>query len=125
MPSTLLLSMTWPFFFRPVMKDRVEWGSQPTSVDISSSVAPPSQESRSITCWFLVFGANFSAGAVGLAAGVFVMPVNDARAWQRIRFLVMRQQPVQQGATPVAGRRMHHQTGRLVDDTQVRIFEHD
>lgn len=55
------------------MKARVEWGNQPAVVDISSSVAPHSRESRSITCWFLVVGVDFMGAAVGLAVGIFAI----------------------------------------------------
>ena len=55
------------------MKERVEWGSQLASVDISSRVVPPSRESRSMTYWFLVGGADFSCEAAGLAFGFSVM----------------------------------------------------
>ena len=56
------------------------------------------------------------------AAGVFIQTVNNARARHLARFFVARQQAVEQRARPVTGRRVHHQTGRLVDDEQVIIF---
>ncbi len=36
--------------------------------------------------------------------------------------VVARQQAVEQGSRPVAGRRVHHQASRLVDDQQVLVL---
>jgi hypothetical protein len=57
--------------------------------------------------------------------GIAVEPVHDAGPRQAGRGRVVGQQAVEQGARPVARRRVHDQPGRLVDDQQVRIFEHD
>ena len=56
--------------------------------------------------------------------GVLVQPVHDAGTRQRRRARIARQQAVEHCARPVAGRRMHHQAGRLVDDQQVLVLEH-
>ena len=71
-------------------------------------------------------------GQIGLGhqhepRGVPVQPVNDAgpplgASGQR---RAPRDQRVDQGVVPVAGSRMHHQPGRLVDHGQVLVFEDD
>jgi len=52
------------------------------------------------------------------------MAVNNASSWQVRGSLVVRQQTVEQGATPVAGGRMHHHANWLVNDHEVRVFKH-
>ena len=56
------------------------------------------------------------------AGGILVQPVHDAGARQAGSAGVMGQQPVQQGAAPMPGGGVHHQTGGLVDHHQVRVF---
>ena len=63
-----------------------------------------------------------AAGQYHEAAGVLVEPVNNACPWQRCTGRVKRKQPIEQRASPVARRRVHHQTRRLVDHPQVRVF---
>ena len=59
------------------------------------------------------------------AAGVFVEPVDDAGARHLRERGTMRQQAVEQRARPVARRRMHHQTGRLVEHDHAVVFIHN
>ncbi|MCY1235749.1 hypothetical protein D9M72_483780 [compost metagenome] len=54
--------------------------------------------------------------------GFLVEPVHDARARQRRGGGVAVQQPVEHGAAPVAGSRVHHQPGGLVDHQQGVVF---
>ena len=56
------------------------------------------------------------------ATGVFVQAVNNARPGHVRGQRVQRQQAVEQGAAPIAGRGVHHQTRRFVDHPQMRVF---
>jgi len=62
-------------------------------------------------------------------AGVLVQPMHDPRPCDapdaRKRIPAMRQQSVDQRAVQIAGRRMHHQTRRLVDHQKIGILMHD
>lgn len=67
-------------------------------------------------------------GLQGLAdhhqtGGVLVQAVHDAGAGQLNCGWVMRQQAIQQGSRPVAGRRMHHQPHRLVHNHEILVLE--
>ena len=55
-------------------------------------------------------------------AGVLVKPVHNAGPRQAGRAGMVRQQPVHEGARPVACSRVHHQASRLVDDQHVAIL---
>ena len=55
------------------------------------------------------------------AAGVLVEPVDDACPGQVQNGGVQGQQAIEQGALPMPGRRMHHQTGWLVEHAQMLI----
>jgi outer membrane protein assembly factor BamD len=55
------------------------------------------------------------------AAGCLVQPVHDSRPGQAGQGGIVVQQRIQQGTGRVAGCRVHHQSGRLVDDQQVGI----
>ena len=48
--------------------------------------------------------------------------MHDAGTRQGRSPRIARQQAIEQGAAPVAGRRMDHQAGRLVDHQQVRVL---
>ena len=56
------------------------------------------------------------------ATGVLVQTMHDAGARQGSLRRKPMQQPVEQGAMPVARSGMHHQTGPLVHHQQVRVF---
>ena len=58
------------------------------------------------------------------AGGVLVQAVHDAGPGHLGQLGRVMQQRVEQGATPVATARMHHQTGRLVDDEDGLILVH-
>lgn len=55
-------------------------------------------------------------------AGFLVQTVYDARARYLAQFGTVRQQAVEQRPRPVARRRMHHQSGRFVDDDDGIVF---
>ena len=59
------------------------------------------------------------------ARGVLVEAMHDAGARQRGAGRIARQQGIEQGARPVARRRVHDHAGRLVDDQQVFVFVDD
>ena len=58
-------------------------------------------------------------------AGFLVEAVDDARARNLGQLGAMRQQTVEQRPRPVARRRMHHQSGRFVDDDDGIVFVND
>ncbi len=59
------------------------------------------------------------------AGGVLVEPVHDAGARQRRGAGMVREQPVEQRARPVARGRVHHQSGGLVEHQQVLVLVDD
>ena len=56
------------------------------------------------------------------AAGVLVEPVNNAGPWQQPSPFMMRKQAIEQRATPMARRRMDHQTHPFVENQQISIL---
>ena len=59
------------------------------------------------------------------STGVFVQPMNDAGTRQRFQLRHMRQQAVHERTAGVPRARMHDQSGGLVDDQQIVVFEYD
>ena len=56
------------------------------------------------------------------AGGIFIQTMNDAGARQMCKHRVIGQQPIEQGPLPITCRRVHHQTGGLVDYEDMFIF---
>ena len=65
------------------------------------------------------FGDNHQAGRI------LIQPMHNTGPGNLAEHRVIGQQPIEQGALPVAGRRMHHQTGRLIDHQNMGIFISD
>ena len=60
--------------------------------------------------------------------GILVQAVHNSGAMRiltRLQIRAVRQQPVDQGAVGMPGRRMHHQTSGFIQDDHLRVFVKD